>query len=263
MGSIDISYFNLFIGLLLVIIPVYFLWKFKTGLVKATVIGVVRMTVQLLFVGMYLKYLFEWNSPWFKLAWVVVMVVVASQTVLTRTNLKKEVIFWPITIGFLFGVSFVGLYFLAIVLQIKDVFNAQYFIPIFGILMGNMLSSNVIALNAYYSGIIREQQLYYYYLGNGASQGEARSPFIGEAMKKSFSPLIANMAVMGLVALPGTMVGQILGGSSPNVAIKYQIMIIIINFTASMLSLVITIKLSSRKSFDKAGVLKPVFKELK
>ena len=101
------------------------------------------------------------------------------------------------------------------------------------------------------------------YLGNGATQAEARSPFIGEAMKKSFSPLIANMAVMGLVALPGTLVGQILGGSSPNVAIKYQIMIIIINFTASMLSLVITIKLSSRKSFDKAGVLKPVFKELK
>ena len=33
------------------------------------------------------------------------------------------------------------------------------------------------------------------------------------------------MAVTGLVALPGTMIGQILGGSSPHVAIKYQIMI--------------------------------------
>ena len=35
--------------------------------------------------------------------------------------------------------------------------------------------------------------------------------------------------------LPGTMIGQILGGSSPNVAIKYQMMIMVITFTASML----------------------------
>lgn len=239
------------------------MWKFNTGMVKATVIGIVRMTVQLLFVGMYLKYIFEWNSPWIKVAWAVVMILVAAQTTLTRTHLKKEVMLIPITVGFSVSVLSVGLYFLGVVLQINDVFNAQYFIPIFGILMGNMLSSNVIALNAYYTGLVREQQLYYYYLGNGASLSEARAPFIGEAIKKSFSPLIANMAVMGLVALPGTMIGQILGGSSPNVAIKYQIMIIIINFTASMLSLVITIKLSSSKTFDKSGVLRPVFKELK
>lgn len=260
MGSIDITYFNLLIGLLLTAIPLYFLWKFETGLVKATGIGIIRMTIQLLFVGIYLKYVFEWNSPWIKLAWGIIMILVASQTAMVRTNLKKEVILLPVMVGFLTGVLTIGIYFLAVVLRISDVFNAQYFIPVFGILMGNMLSSNVIALNAYYTGIIREQQLYYYYLGNGATLAEARAPFIGEAMKKAFSPLIANMAVMGIVALPGTMIGQILGGSSPNVAIKYQIMIIVINFTASMLSLVITIRLSSRNSFDKRGVLKPVFR---
>ncbi len=41
------------------------------------------------------------------------------------------------------------------------------------------------------------------------------------------------------------MIGQILGGSSPNVAIKYQMMIMVITFTASMLSLMITISLAS------------------
>ena len=97
--------------------------------------------------------------------------------------------------------------------------------------MGNMLSSNVIALNTYYSGLKREQQLYRYLLGNGATRQEAQAPFIRQAIIKSFSPLIANIAVMGLVALPGTMIGQILGGSSPNVAIKYQMMIMVITFT--------------------------------
>ena len=129
--------------------------------------------------------------------------------------------------------------------------------------MGNMLSSNVIALNTYYSGLKREQQLYRYLLGNGATKAEAQAPFIRQAIIKSFSPLIANISVMGLVAFPGTMIGQILGGSSPNVAIKYQMMIMVITFTASMLSLMITISLASRKSFDAYGKLLPVMVEKK
>ena len=263
MGTIDISFLSLGIGLLLSFIPLYYLWKFKTGLVKATAIAIIRMIVQLFFVGMYLKYLFLWDNPWINILWVVVMIFVASHTALARTRLKRSVLMIPIVIGFLFSVITIGVFFLGIVLQIDNIFDAQYFIPIFGILMGNMLSSNVIALNTYYSGLQREQQLYYYLLGNGASQKEARAPFIGQAMIKAFSPLISNMAVMGLVALPGTMIGQILGGSSPNVAIKYQMMIVVINFTASMLCLMITITLSSNSTFNKFGVMKPVFKEEK
>lgn len=168
-----------------------------------------------------------------------------------------------ISAGFLCSVVCVGLYFIGIVLKVENVFSARYFIPIFGILMGNMLSSNVIALNTYYSGLKREQQLYRYLLGNGATRAEAQAPFIRQAIIKSFSPLIANISVMGLVAFPGTMIGQILGGSSPNVAIKYQMMIMVITFTASMLSLMITISLASRKSFDAYGKLLPVMVEKK
>ena len=149
------------------------------------------------------------------------------------------------------------------VLHLNNVFSAQYFIPIFGIIMGNMLGSNVIALNTFYDGVRRERQLYYYLLGNGATRLEALAPFIRNALVKSFSPTIANMAVMGLVALPGTMIGQILGGSSPNVAIKYQMMIIVITVSASMLSLMICISLSIRRSFDAYGNLKSVFMEEK
>ena len=68
------------------------------------------------------------------------------------------------------------------------------------------------------------------------------------------------MAVMGLVSLPGTMIGQILGGSSPDVAIKYQMMIIVITFVASMFSLLITLYLADRRSFDVSGSLRQVRK---
>ena len=35
MGTIDISYLSLGIGLLLLSIPLFYIWKFKTGLLRA------------------------------------------------------------------------------------------------------------------------------------------------------------------------------------------------------------------------------------
>ena len=153
MGTIDISYYNLFIGLLLLAIPFFYLWKFRTGLLKPAVTGTLRMIVQLFFIGIYLKYLFLWNNPWINFLWVIIMIFVAGQTALVRTQLKRSILLIPISVGFFCSVVVVGLYFIGIVLQLDNIFSAQYFIPVFGILMGNMLSSNVIALNTYYSGL--------------------------------------------------------------------------------------------------------------
>lgn len=263
MGTIDIDYGSLGIGLLLMLIPVYFLWHFKTGLLKPVLIGTVRMIIQLFLIGAYLRFLFEWNNPFINFLWVIIMVGVAAETALTRTRLKRGILMIPISIAFFVTVVLVGLYFLGFVLKLDNIFSAQYFIPVFGIIMGNMLGVNVIGLNTYYAGLRREQQLYYFLLGNGATRNEAIAPFVRQALIKAFSPGIANMAVTGLVALPGTMIGQILGGSSPHVAIKYQIMIVVITVVASMLSLMMTIFLASRKSFDSYGRLLRVHKDTK
>ena len=226
MQVVDLSIGSLCIGLLLLLVPLFYIWKFKTGLLGATLVGTARMIVQLSLIGVYLKYLFLWDNPWINILWGLVMVMVASQTALARTGIRRRVLLMPVSVGFLCSVVCVGAYFICIVLRPDNMFSVRYFIPIFGILMGNMLTSNVIALNTYYSGLKREEQLYRYLLGNGATRAEAQAPFIRQAIVKSFSPLIANISVMGLVAFPGTMSGQLLGGSSPHVAIKYQMMII-------------------------------------
>ena len=253
MGTIDISYGSLVVGLLLLLIPLYFFYKFGAKLVKSTVISATRMVLQLFLIGLYLKYLFIWNNPFVNILWVIIMVLVASGTATKRTGLKRKLIFLPLCVGLFATALIIGLYFLMLVVGMKDPFESQYFIPIMGILMGNMLGVNVMALNTYYDGLQRERQLYYYLLGNGATHTEAISPFVRQAMEKAFSPCIANMAVMGIVSLPGTMIGQILGGSAPGIAIKYQIMIIVITFTASMLSLMITVYFANKNSFDVYG----------
>lgn len=260
MQTTDISNISMLLGLLLMALPIYFFGKYNTGMVKSTIIAVVRMVVQLLLVGLYLKYLFLWDNPLLNIAWVLIMVVAATETSLTRTKLKRSVMMIPLLVGFITASLLIGGYFLGIVLKLDNIFDAQYFIPILGILMGNMLGVNVIGLNTFYYNLMREKSCYYYLIGNGATIDEATAPFVRQALTRAFSPAIANMAVMGLVALPGTMIGQILGGSSPDVAIKYQMMIIVITISASIISLMSTLYLSKRASFDAMGRIIEPFK---
>ena len=42
MGTIDLSYSGLGAGLLLMLIPFYFLWRYRTGMLGAAVLGTVR-----------------------------------------------------------------------------------------------------------------------------------------------------------------------------------------------------------------------------
>lgn len=261
MTTIDISHLYLGIGLMLLLIPMYYLWRYNTGLLKGYCFGAIRMVIQLFFIGVYLRYLFEWDNPWINCLWVLIMIFIAAETAVTRTRVKRKILMIPLVVGFVAASILVGLYFLGIVLQLNNIFNAQYFIPIMGILLGNMLTVNVIAVGTFYSTLQREQNLYYFLLGNGASQGEALTPFIRQAISKSFSPTIANMAVMGLVSLPGTMIGQILGGSTPDVAIKYQIMIVVVTMSASMLSLIIAIRLSVKNAFDGYGRMDKIMRD--
>ena len=79
---VDINYFALFTGFALMLIPVLALWYYKTGLVKDTLIATARMTVQLLLVGMYLEYIFKLNNALINIAWVVLMSVIASYTII-------------------------------------------------------------------------------------------------------------------------------------------------------------------------------------
>ena len=216
MGTVDLTYTGLAVGMLLMLIPFYFLWRFRTGLLSSALWGTVRMTVQLLLIGVYLRFLFQWDNEWVNVLWMAVMAVLASHTAVSRTALRREVLLLPVFTGFLATVLLVSLYFLAFVVRADDVFAARFFIPVAG---------------------------------------------VRSAVIKSFSPCIANMAVLGIVSFPGTMIGQILGGSMPEVAIKYQLMISVITVVASMLSLVITISLSVRRTFDEFGRLKPIFRK--
>ena len=169
------------VGLLLTAVPLYVFYRLKTPLLSQAAIALVRMTVQMALIGVYLHYLFTWNNAWINILWVVVMVIVASFTALKRTRLRWQTALLPLAAGFFCSAVVVGLYLLFIVLRLSNPFDSRYFIPIMGILLGNMLSVAVVTLTSYYDSLCRETPLYYYLLGNGATHMEAITPFLKKA----------------------------------------------------------------------------------
>lgn len=253
---IDINYFALFTGYALMLIPVLALWYYKTGLVKDTLIATARMTVQLLLVGLYLEYIFKLDNAFINIAWVILMSVIASYTIIRRSGLKMKMFFIPVLLSGIISIAVTDTYFLGFVIKLNNIFNARYFIPVTGMLLGNTIKNVVIAVNAFYRRIDEEENYYRWHLANGATKKEALMPFMRDALKVAFNPMIATTAIMGLISLPGMMTGQILGGSNPNVAVKYQIMLLITIFSSAVLNVVLTIFFSNKFAFDAYDNLK-------
>lgn len=141
-------------------------------------------------------------------------------------------------------------------MNISDIFNAKYLIPISGMLLGNSLKGNIIATNTFFDYFKNREKEYFFTLSLGASRQEALKPIVRESIKRGLRPTLASIATIGLVSLPGMMTGQILGGSVPMTAIKYQIAIMIAIFSTMAISIFLVILLLKKVSFNKFDVLK-------
>lgn len=257
MEIIDLTWIQLAISLLILLIPMAILWKFKTGLIRNTLVAVARMIVQLVFVGYYLEYLFRFNNPWVNLAWILVMVLVADFSTLNRSELRHtKSIFISVFAATFLGLILIDFFFLQFVIRLPNILDAQYLIPITGMILGNCLRGNVIGMNEFYYSLDQHRERYRFFLASGATKKEALFPFFRSALMKSINPTLASMATIGLVALPGMMTGQMLSGSSPLIAIKYQIMIMLAIFSGTLLCVYLGIWFSQMAAFDKQYNLK-------
>lgn len=219
-------------------------------------IGVLRMSIQLALVGIYLKTLFDLNNPWLNGLWILAMLIVADLTILRRAGLKARYFVLATFTAVAASVLFSTAYLVVLVIQPVHYYDARYIVPLAGMILGNCLQGNVIALERFYSELRRNENEYATFLLLGATRWEAVRPYFRNAIKAALNPTIAGMATMGLVSLPGMMTGQILGGSEPWLAVKYQIAIMICILTSSTLACIINLKLSLKIAFNAFDVLR-------
>ncbi|MTI32827.1 ABC transporter permease [Xanthovirga aplysinae] len=261
-GITDINLWSLLLGYIIMVIPIFYMGYYRTGLIKETFVALLRMSVQLFLVAIYLGYIFQWNNALLNSAWVVIMAGIGAFTTTKRSGLKLKYFFLPVCLSTLISLLVINAFFLDIIIGLDNVFDAQYLIPISGMILGNAMNYNIVGLNTYFDQLVKNENLYYFILINKNSKKAALEPFLREAIKKAFNPLIATISVTGLIALPGMMTGQILSGSSPMTAIKYQILIMLAIFAGCSLNLIFSILFSNRFAFDKYDNLrKEILKE--
>lgn len=227
---------------------------FKINLRKDVIITFLRMTVQLLLVGFYLEALFSYNNPLLNIGYIVVMITAADYTILRNSGFTMK-LFASTFPAYLISIGAVLIYYIVVVFSPPDVFDARFIIPISGMLLGNSMTRTVVTLDRFYDSIRKDSETYLSYLSMGATQREAMKPFFRQAYRAGMAPALATYSAIGLVSLPGMMTGQILGGSDPMTAVKYQIVIIMAIFAATEISTLLALFLSLRKGFDKNGFL--------
>ncbi|MFC1561452.1 ABC transporter permease [candidate division KSB1 bacterium] len=252
----DISAYSMILLFLLLIIPVVMGRILRLSITKTLLSAVIRMTVQLFLVGIYLTYLFRINQPVITLIWLFVMITFASFSVIRNSNLGWRHFYLPVTAALVITNVTVLFYFNAFIIRLTDLFEAKFVIAIGGMLLGNAMRGTIIGVNNFYRDVRRNENRFLFNLSKGATCFEAGSVHLRRSLIDAIKPSLASMATMGVVFLPGMMTGQIIGGSSPLVAIEYQIAIMIIIFVSTMLTIGLTVLFTMKQSFDGYGLLK-------
>ena len=254
-SALDIGWPGMIAAYGLLLIPLAMLLWQGVPILGRVGVAVIRMTVQLLFVGLYLQVVFNQNNLWLNCGWVLVMIAVADISILRHCRLRIRAFGVPLFVALVMGTTVPLLFFTAMILRRPQVLEARFLIPIGGMILGNCLRADIIGIRHFYETIDRDAKAFEHALAQGATLREATQPYLREAFQNAVAPTVATMMTIGLVSLPGMMTGVILGGQPPLTAIKYQIAIMISIFTGTAIAVPCGILLTLKKGFLAAGPL--------
>src|SRR6056297_1924967 len=227
-GVINLSLLQMVFAYLLVIIVMGIIKLRGVSREKELLVASIRMTLQLTLTGYVLVYLFESMNPLYTILVIIVMEVFAIYNIYQRANMKlskkiKEIIALSMAIGTLSSI----IYFLLIVVNISPWYDPRYFIPISGMLIGNSMTGITLGVTRLVDGMRSKKHIVETALMLGATPKMAAKEIVDDAFDSAILPTINSMVGIGIVFLPGMMTGQILSGTSPITAIKYQMAIML------------------------------------
>jgi putative ABC transport system permease protein len=249
---ISLTPLDLSIAALLVLALAAISWRLQLGVEKQLLWAALRSVVQLTLLGLVLKTLFAQSHPLFIGGLSLLMLAAASYEVMARQKRRFHGV-WGIGIGTLsmFLSSFsITLLALHLVVRVDPWFTPQYLIPLLGMLLGNTMSGIAIALDNLTQNAWQQRGSIEGRLILGHDWNSAINDIRRDALRSGLIPIINAMAAAGVVSLPGMMTGQILAGSPPLEAAKYQIMILLLIAVGTGIGAIAAVWIGSRHLFD-------------
>ena len=193
-----------------------------------------RMLIQLILIGYVLTYIFTSDSPYLVILILSVMLVAASIISLRPMQKKDSSLYMKAFISITLGGLFTLVMIIFGVLNLNPWYEPKFLIPLAGMIFANSMNAVSIAAERYESEVER-----------GSIYTEARAT----AYKASLIPIVNALFAVGLVSLPGMMTGQILSGVDPLIAVRYQMMVMLMILGSAGISVAIYLVLLKKDIF--------------
>ncbi len=222
------------------------------GIERKLLVAATRTVIQLTLLGLVLKVLFAQSHPLLISMLALFMLLVAGYEVMARQQRRFSGI-WGMGVGTLsmFISSFsVTLLALNVIIRVEPWYSVQYLIPLLGMLLGNTMSGIAIALDNLTHNAWQQRGQIEARLMLGHEWQTAIGEIRRTALRSGLIPIINAMAAAGVVSLPGMMTGQILAGSPPFEAAKYQILIMLLISAGTGFGATAAVWIGSRRLFD-------------
>ena len=173
------------------------------------------------------------------------------------TRIKKRMPHFYRVLGssIIIGCGVVTFYICLLVIGYSPWYNPRYLIPLAGMIIGNAMNGASLAAERLSSEMYDRREEIEAAICLGATARQAAEPAVRTAYTASLIPTMNTMAATGIVALPGMMTGQILSGTEPVIAVRYQIAIICAITAVAITSLLILLQ-GYRHYFNEAHQLK-------
>jgi putative ABC transport system permease protein len=227
---IDLNFWQVGIATALILISGAISLALQLGLERRLLVASVRTVVQLLLVGLILKWVFAPGRSWYVvLSIIVVMTLIAGISAVRRTERRYKGIWLDSVISMWASSWLVGAVALMAVIQVQQGgrawYSPQYSIPLLGMILGNTLNGISLGLDRFENELVVKRDQIETLLALGATRWESAASSIQTAVRTGMIPTLNTMMVVGIVSLPGMMTGQIIAGMEPTQAVMYQIVI--------------------------------------
>ncbi len=232
--SLTIVDLTIALGMVMVAIALS-LWQ-QVGLEWNLITASGRSIAQLLVVGFFLTAVFQISNPWLVVGILLVMVSISAITVRNRIHQPIPRLLLIVIGSILTSATITLLYTNLLVIRHQPWYSHQYLIPLGGIVIGNAMNAAAIAGERFASQLHTSRLDIETHLSLGATAYQATLTYRRGAIRAGMIPLMNAMTVVGLVTLPGTITGQLLGGISPLDAAAYQLLIMFMLALANLVT---------------------------
>ena len=198
---------------------------------KTGVYAVLRMLLQLSIIGYFLTFIFATGHSGVVVLVLSVMLTAACWISLRPVVQRRPRLYWHAFLAIAVGGVATLVLVAGFVLEVRPWFSARYVIPLAGMIFASSMNAVSLAAERLESELAAHK-----------SYNEAKVT----ALNAALIPIINSLFAVGLVSLPGMMTGQILSGTSPLVAARYQIVVMCMLFGSSGISAAIYLALSGK-----------------